>query len=309
MTDSIDQCESLIGTSPFNISPVAPAMLEGDHRFTFQCYPGISCFNACCKNIEITLTPYDVLRLKKRLQLDSSEFLKTYTYPFELEKDGIVAPRFKPVENGTACQFMTEAGCSVYEDRPTACRYYPIAQLAIRRQDEYIDRLSFAKVREDHCKGHDEARSLTVDEYRSEQGVIEYEDIDRGWRQLVLKKKSSGPYIGTPSIKSRQLFFMACYDLDRFRLFTSSQGFRSGFDLPPERWAQLEQDDVALLHFGFDLLRQVLFGEETLSVQTASQEQARQRLKAKQEAQEASAREAREMAEDPYQVPGAVNEA
>jgi hypothetical protein len=48
---------------------------------------------------------------------------------------------------------------------------------------------------------------------------VEYDDLARGWRQLVLKKKSSGPTIGKPSLRSRQLFFMACYDIDRFREF------------------------------------------------------------------------------------------
>ena len=31
---------------------------------------------------------------------------------------------------------MVPEGCSVYEDRPTACRYYPVALLSMRRQDE-----------------------------------------------------------------------------------------------------------------------------------------------------------------------------
>jgi len=43
---------------------------------------------------------------------------------------------------------------------------------------------------------------LTVGEYRQEQGVTEYDETNREWRQVVLKKRSSGPTVGKPSQKS-----------------------------------------------------------------------------------------------------------
>jgi hypothetical protein len=42
-----------------------------------------------------------------------------------------------------------------------------------------------------------------------------------GWRQLILKKKSSGPSVGTPSKRSLQLYFKVWYDLDTFRRFVT----------------------------------------------------------------------------------------
>jgi hypothetical protein len=119
-------------------------------------------------------------------------------------------------------------------DRPTACRYYPVALLSMRKQDEYVDRDSYAIVKEDHCKGHEVNRRITIADYRKEQGLDEYDELARGWRQLVLKKKSSGPTIGKPSLRSRQLFFMACYDIDRFREFVFADSFTKLFELKPE---------------------------------------------------------------------------
>ena len=84
----------------------------------------------------------------------------------------------------------------MYGDRPTACRYYPVALLSMRRQDEATDRDSYALVKEPHCLGHDEPREITIADYRNEQGLPEYDELARGWRQLILKKKSSGPTIG-----------------------------------------------------------------------------------------------------------------
>lgn len=262
-----------IGESPFAASPVVPEQFGEDHVIKFRCYKGIECFNACCRNIDITLTPYDILRLKQRLGISSTGFLAKYTYPFEFAKNSIAGVKMLPVEGGTECQFMTEEGCSVYEDRPTSCRYYPVGLLSTRRADENFDRTSYAMVQEDHCKGHLEEREITIRDYRREQGLEEYDDEGRGWRQLVLKMKSAGPAIGTLSKKSLRLFFMACYDLDRFREFVKSEGFNSTFDIDDATRDTILQDDLALLKFSDRLIRQVMFGEESIPRKADAYEQ------------------------------------
>jgi Fe-S-cluster containining protein len=269
-----------ISEFPFQRLPVEPTLLEGNATFRFQCRKGISCWNACCSNIDISLTPYDILRLKKRLGMTSGDFLNAYTIPYEMDKDSIAGVKFKPVENGTACQFMTPEGCSVYEDRPTACRYYPIALLSMRKQDEYTDTAAYAMVKEAHCKGHDEPRPITIEDYRKEQGVDIYDELGRGWRQLVLKKKSSGPTVGTPSKRSLQLFFMACYDQDRFRDFVASDSFHDVYELTAQEKLTIASDDIELMQFAFRFLRQVMFDEQTIPIRVDAMEK---RLARKQE--------------------------
>jgi hypothetical protein len=260
--------ENIINDSPFVPSPVIPTSYDGSKVIQFRCHKGIACFNACCKNIDITLTPYDILRLKRRLGLTSGEFLLGFTEPYEMDKDSIAGVKFKPVEGGTACQFMTDEGCSVYEDRPTACRYYPVALVSMRKQNEYTDTNSYALVEEAHCLGHKEDRFLTIDEYRHEQGLEDYDELGRGWRQLILKKKSSGPTVGTPSKRSLQLFFMACYDLDRFRDFVFSDSFNEVYDLPDDLKKTIAEDEIELMQFGFRFLRQVMFSEESIAMKS-----------------------------------------
>lgn len=283
---------------PFPQSPVVPTMVDGSHVIQFSCHKGIGCWNACCANIDISLTPYDILRLKKRLELSSAEFLTKYTVPYELDKDDIAGVKFRPVEGGTACQFMTPEGCSVYEDRPTACRYYPVALLSMRKEGENFDTASYALVQEEHCKGHQVQRSLTIDEYRKEQGLDQYDELARGWRQLVLKKKSSGPTIGKPSLKSRQLFFMACYDLDQFRAFVASDAFGELFALPAEEREKIVGDDVELMQFGFRFLRQVLFGEESIPLNDAAAKARAEKVREKHMKAEREAAERLARAED-----------
>ena len=85
--------------------------------------------------------------------------------------------------------------------------------------------------REPYCLGHEEPEEQTVAEYREEQGIEPYDEMNRAWRDVVFKKRSSGPTVGTPPPRSFQLFDMCSYDMDSFREFIRSDGFREVFDL------------------------------------------------------------------------------
>lgn len=248
---------------PFK-NPNVPAALSVDDRIRFRCYKGISCFNACCKQADVTLAPYDILRLKRRLGMTSSDFMRDCTVPFQMDGDGLPGIKLKTHSNGTCLQMDGDAGCGVYEDRPTLCRYYPLALLSLREKGASQAQERYSLVKEEHCRGHEEDRAISVADYRAEQGCEEYDKRNRDWYQLVLKKRSAGPTVGKPPQASLQLFFMASYDVDTFRKFVMSDSFRSTYMLPDGRYQELEADDGALLAFGFQFLRQVLFGERTI---------------------------------------------
>ena len=59
--------------------PAPDKRLRLSDSFRFSCHKGLACFGKCCWNRDITLTPYDVLRLKNALQLHSDEILTRYT--------------------------------------------------------------------------------------------------------------------------------------------------------------------------------------------------------------------------------------
>ncbi|MGB5453091.1 MAG: YkgJ family cysteine cluster protein [Sedimenticolaceae bacterium] len=245
-------------------SPAVPTLLSEDSVLQFRCHKGISCFNACCKHADVTLAPYDVLRLQKRLGMNSEEFLKAHTVPFQIDADGVPGIKMR-TDNDGACLFLDgENGCSVYEDRPTVCRYYPVALLNMREKDTYVAKQQYSLVKEAHCKGHEEPREITLRDYRKEQGVEEYDEFNRSWYELILKKKSGGPSVGAPSEMSLQLFFMASFNFDMLRRFVMSENFKNTYDLPAETYTEVADDDIALMKLGNKLMRQALFGEKTI---------------------------------------------
>lgn len=257
-------------------SPIQPLKLSVEDKIQFRCHPDIECFNQCCQCSDIQLTPYDILRLKNRFGLTSNQFLSTYTIPFEMDSDGMPGVKILTKDNG-ACPFVEKNGCSVYEDRPSACRYYPIGLLSMREQDSSTDEDHFFIVKEEHCLGHNESRELTIAQYRQEQAIVEYDDINREWRQIVLKKRSAGPGIGKPSMRSYQFFFLLSYNLDGFREFIQTEGFSDVYEVSPETLKQIDTDEIALLQFGFKLLKQVLFGEVTIPIKENALEKRKQR--------------------------------
>ena len=248
---------------PFDLphnSPIEPTRLELEDKLKFRCHKDISCWNKCCSRADVSLAPYDIIRIKNHLKLSSSDFLKDYTVPFEIDAHNMPGIKLRTNDDGV-CLFMNEEGCSIYEDRPTACRYYPSGLLSMRALGKSEDERHFLLVKEPHCKGHDEDREITIADYRKEQEVEEFDELNRDWYRIILKKKSTGPTIGRPSDMSLQLFFMASYDVDRFRRFVTSDSFKKMYDLSDDKFNSFENSDIELMQFGFRLMKQVLFGE------------------------------------------------
>ena len=265
---------------PPQASPIQPVELTLDSVFQFRCHKDIACFNACCRNIDLQLMPYDILRLKNRLGLTSSEFVGRYTVPYEMDAHGMPGLKMATKPGTTECIHLTEEGCGVYEDRPAACRYYALGNMGVRKKGSEEIEDAYFVVREEHCLGHEEPHEQTVADYRVEQGLDLYDDMNRRWRQLILKKRSAGPTVGAPSERSLQLFDMCSYDLDSFREFIQSPKFKEIVDLPPEDEQELVSNEESLLDFAMRFLEQVLFGVSTVKVRPGAMEK---RVKERQE--------------------------
>ena len=276
-------------SDPSPLTPIQPVQLGPDDTFQFRCHKCIACFNKCCENIDIMLAPYDLLRLKKRLKLSSRDFLDNFTHDFQMDGHGMPGLKLATKEGSQACVFLTPEGCGVYADRPSACRYYALGLLSMRKKDSPTDEDSYFVVKEGHCLGHQEPKTQTVRDYRKEQGLEDYDAINREWRQIILKKRSSGPTVGRPSERSMEMFFLASYDLDGFREFISSSGFTELFEVEATEKQALLADDEALLRFAFRFLKQALFGEMSIPVRADAAETRRERYRRKVEQAEREA--------------------
>jgi hypothetical protein len=62
------------------------------------------------------------------------------------------------------------------------------------------------------------------------------------------------------------MFFMASYNLDKFRVFLFDSPFFDRFSVEAGAQEKLASDDKALMLFAFDWLKFSLFGEKTIQV-------------------------------------------
>jgi len=235
-----------------------------DDRFNFDCHPGVSCFNCCCSDVNIFLTPYDVLRLKNRLGIKSWEFLDRHTL-VPLQKDmktPVVLLRMTD-DDAKSCPFLGADGCQVYSDRPWPCRMYPLGMAAQRdTPDGWRGERFYFLLKEDTCKGHAEARSWTVRDWLDDQRLDAYDEWGEAFKELTLH-----PFFdhgGVLSPERLHMFFTACYDLDRFRQFVFETTLLQRFEVDEDFVEEMWRDDEALLRFAFLWVRFSLFGEPTV---------------------------------------------
>jgi len=207
------------------------------------------------------LTPYDIIRLKKRLELTSDQFLALYTEPQLLEKTDLPVVTLKLLEDELkSCPFVREEGCLVYEDRPTACRYYPLGVASLSHKEGADDENFFFFIDESHCKGFEEKFEQTVQQWRKDQGVDIHDDINAGWTDLVVRKRSFPADIKLAE-SSKKMFFLASYNVDKFRDFVLNSSFKDRYDIAGETLDAIKTDDVALLKFAMQWLNFILFKE------------------------------------------------
>ena len=109
--------------------------------------------------------------------------------------------------------------------------------------------------REDHCKGFEENKAWTINEWRQDQEADLYDDINRGWMEILIKKKSFGEK-EFPAIKNK-MFFMTSTDTDYFRAFVFESSFLDTYDIPAERIEKIRTDDAELLKLAYVWLRLV----------------------------------------------------
>ncbi len=251
-----------------NPSNILPEKLTLDSKIKFRCHPGVSCFTSCCGNINIVLTPFDILTLRKRIGIDSDEFLLRYTKPVFLEKTDMPGVQIHLTEENR-CPFVTDEGCLVYTDRPSACRYYPVGMANFHERSEEAEGQDpeqfFFMVKEDYCKGHEEDKTWTVGEWREDQGTDIRDEINRGWMELVMRRKSHGMQ-ATLSEQAQKMFFMTSTNLEKFKNFIFESTFLDIYEIDQETLDKIKEDDIELLKFSYLYLASSIFGTQDLKI-------------------------------------------
>jgi Fe-S-cluster containining protein len=241
----------------------ASKRLQLDDCFTFRCDKDLDCFGRCCRDVTIVLTPYDVLRLKRARGMESTEFLEKYTLCPQVPDQKFPIVILKMSEGDKQCPFLDREGCGVYADRPWACRMYPLGAAEPKTPTPEEKPFHFV-IHESLCHGHRESAHVSVREWMRAQGAEAFEMMSGGFKELTLHDFWNGDR--TLTQQQGAMFYMACYDLDRFRRFVFETRFLQLFEIDEARVEALRADDEELLEFGMQWLRFSIFGERSMKI-------------------------------------------
>ena len=158
--------------------------LGPDDTFTFACQPGVSCFNRCCRDVNIFLSPVR----RAAHEAAAGHHLRGVPGPLRAaaraqgdEAAGGRAATWADDE-GQPCPFVGEEGCSVYADRPWPCRMYPLGLAAqrIRPTAGSGERFYFLLQGGGLPRASSEPREWTVARLADDQGIGRYDELGRG---------------------------------------------------------------------------------------------------------------------------------
>ncbi len=247
--------------------PEGMVPLGKKEKFTFRCHSGIDCYTVCCKKVDMFLFPYDILRLKTCLNISSQEFMENYAQVVQ----GQSHPYFPAVmlrlteDDEKACPFLTDDGCGVYADRPSACRTYPLERGVDRSPEKGVSNEFYFMTDNDYCHGHKEDKEFTVKKWTRDQRLDDYNMMNDLWAE-VDTVFSTNPWAGEGSGgPKQQVAFTVCYDIDNFRLMVAKHSLLDRFAIPKNQKRRIKDSDNELLKFGFEWLKNFLGKPSSLS--------------------------------------------
>ncbi|MDF1614924.1 YkgJ family cysteine cluster protein [Desulfurivibrio dismutans] len=220
--------------------------IQATEKFSFDCGPEVPCFTECCRALELVLTPYDALRLRHRLGLDSATFLERYAAIEGQPDEAFPLVYLSMLEDERQrCPFVGADGCAVYEDRPAACRAYPVGRgLRMTPCRSHLQEL-FVLVREEHCQGFAEPREITPEKWMADQELEPYNTFSEAMLPLLRHPIILQGWQPTP--EQQQEYLHTLYQPEYFR-----QRVAGGEISPPaqtgiDRHNVAELDDYQLL--------------------------------------------------------------
>ncbi len=228
-----------------------------DDVFEFSCFPGISCYNLCCYDVNLVLSPYDFLRVRRALGLSSEEFIARFAELYLGDVTQLPVVAVKMQQHDFSCPFLRPEGCSIYPDRPASCRTYPLARFTGRDEEGKPFEI-YRIIRETHCKGHFEKRPITVREWIKEQGLEPYYEFNDLFGEIVFARQHMDRPLSADEL---DLIYTACYALEKFRpLVEKKEGFLAvGFS--EEEINRVLEDETELLRLGLNFLKRTIFRE------------------------------------------------
>lgn len=92
-----------------------------DDEFEFAC---LACGNCCRNREDLLVTPYDIFRIAKYLQMSMKEVIEKYCEVYIGDDSRLPVVRIKPKIHNLVCPFLKKGLCGIQEAKPLICGIY-----------------------------------------------------------------------------------------------------------------------------------------------------------------------------------------
>jgi len=245
--------------------------LNDNDTFMFRCHAGLECFNKCCRNLNLFLYPYDVVCLKKKLGITSDEFLDRYADIVMRPGNFFPAVLLRMNDNqDKTCPFLTLSGCSVYPDRPDACRTFPVEQGVVFNPEKKKTVPVYFFRPPDFCLGQYEKRQLTTKEWALDQNAAKHNRMTALWADLKALFTENPWGTEGPHGSRAKMAFMSTYNMDSFRNFVFNSSFLKRYKVKSSVLKKIKAQDTELMKFGFLWVKYSVWGQTSSTIKPRS---------------------------------------
>jgi hypothetical protein len=129
--------------------------------------------------------------------------------------------------------------------------------MAVRTPGRLSCREFYILIQEAHCLGFTEPRQWTVRQWKKDQQLDTYNEMNDLMLDILSLKKGGKKKL---SMQENELFYTACYDLDRFRDLTLEKRLWRCAAVEKDMAEAIREDDVALLRFAIEWIKGAVFG-------------------------------------------------
>ena len=157
-----------------------------DAPFMFHC---TMCGECCVNREDILLTPKDLYRMARELNLTPEQFYEKYCEGYIGEDSRMPIVRLNPVGTMKICPLLSEGKCIVHKVKPTVCAMYPIGRCIMLEKDQKPEEINTDQIKYIYVKPEcgDKAEIHTVREWMTSFGIPIKDEYFVMWQRSVMK--------------------------------------------------------------------------------------------------------------------------
>lgn len=190
--------------------------LYADDKFSFRCK---QCGGCCRDRNDILLSPFDICRIAKQLNILPGEVIFNYGYVYVGQMSKIPLVSLKMRADTNECPFLIDKRCKIQSGKPAVCALFPLGRFAAK-DGENDAKISYILQPVD-CGAKDEEH--TVREWMRGFNLEESEEFFFIWQDKAIKLSECmkkiiddlPPRIQEMLINQITHFIYASYDVEK----------------------------------------------------------------------------------------------